>query len=83
MNKLDMESMDITNCNIEYIKNIFPSVVKEENNKLKIDFELLKQELNNYVIDDKKEKYQLTWPGKRNAINLANSKVNITYNLIM
>lgn len=78
MNKLDMESMDITNCNIEYIKNIFPSVVKEENNKLKIDFELLKQELNNYVIDDKKEKYQLTWPGKRNAINLANSKVNIT-----
>ena len=69
MNKLDMESKNIIDSNIEKLKELFPSCVQED----KIDFDMLKQELSSVVIDDKKEKYQLTWPGKKEAIVNANT----------
>lgn len=69
MNKLDMESKDIIDSNIEKLKELFPSCVQEG----KIDFDMLKQELSSVVIDDKKERYQLTWPGKKEAMVLANT----------
>lgn len=68
MNKMKMESKDIIDSNIEKLKELFPSCVQED----KIDFDMLKQELSSVLIDDKKEKYQLTWPGKTNSIKLAN-----------
>lgn len=74
MNKLDMESKDIIDSNIEKLKDLFPSCVQED----KIDFDMLKQELSTVVIDDKKEKYQLTWPGKKEAIVLSNERINKT-----
>lgn len=74
MNKLDMESKDIIDSNIEKLKEIFPSCVQED----KIDFDMLKQELSMDVIDDKKEKYQLTWPGKKEAVVLSNGRINKT-----
>ncbi len=69
MNKLDMESKNIIDSNIEKLKELFPSCVQED----KIDFDMLKQELSMVVIDAKKEKYQLTWPGKKEAIVNANT----------
>lgn len=74
MNKLDMESKDIIDSNIEKLKELFPSCIQED----KIDFDMLKQELSSVVIDDKKEKYQLTWPGKKEAIVLSNGRINKT-----
>ena len=74
MNKLDMESKNIIESNIEKLKELFPSCVQED----KIDFDMLKQELSSVVIDDKKEKYQLTWPGKTNSIKLANAPTSNT-----
>ena len=74
MNKLDMQSKDIINSNIEKIKELFPSVVSENG----IDFDLLKQELSSVIIDEKKEKYQLTWPGKKEAILNSNSPISKT-----
>lgn len=74
MNKMKMESKDIIDSNIEKLKELFPSCVQEE----KIDFDMLKQELSSVVIDDKKEKYQLTWPGKKGAIVLSNERINKT-----
>jgi len=74
MNKLDMESKNLVNDNIAKIESLFPNTITEG----KIDFEMLKQELSDYLIDEKKEKYQLTWPGKKNAILNANSKINKT-----
>lgn len=74
MNKLDMESMDIVDSNVEIIKNLFPNSVKEG----QIDFDALKQELSNDILDDKKEKYQILWPGKRDAIIKANTKTTNT-----
>ncbi len=72
--KLDMKSKNIINDNITRIGEIFPNVIKEG----KIDFDELKQELSNDLIDNSKEKYQLTWPGKRNAILEANKNINKT-----
>ncbi len=74
MNKLDMKSKDIVTENVSNIEKLFPNVVIEG----KIDFNALKQELSNDLIDDKKEKYQLTWVGKRNAIADANKEINKT-----
>lgn len=74
MNKLDMESKDIIDSNIEKLKELFPSCVQED----KIDFDMLKQELSSVIIDDKKEKYQLTWPGKKESIITGNRKTTNT-----
>lgn len=74
MNKLDMETVDIVNKNIEKIRELFPNVMNEG----KIDFEALKQELSNDLTDDRKESYQLFWAGKRQAILEANRPINKT-----
>ena len=64
MNKLDMESKNIVNENIQKISELFPNVIVESNDGKTIDFDLLKQELSKNIIEGVKEKYQLTWPGK-------------------
>ena len=74
MKKLDMSTTDIVNNNILKIGEMFPNVIDNG----MINFERLKQELSYYILDDKKEKYQLTWPGKNKAIVNANSKINKT-----
>ena len=78
--KLKMMSDDIIQENIDYIAERFPNglkEVKDENGKLtrKIDFDVLKQELSSVIIDDKQERYQMTWPDKKKSILLANSKI--------
>ena len=73
MNKLDMESKNIVNENIQKISELFPNVIVESNDGKTIDFDLLKQELSKYIVEGIKEKYQLTWPGKKEAIVNANT----------
>ena len=78
VNKLDMESVDMVDENIEKIGNLFPNVIVESENGKAVDFELLKQELSKVVVEGSKEKYQLTWPGKKEAILTANTPINKT-----
>ena len=78
MNKLDMESLNIIDENIEKIGNLFPNVIVESEKGKSIDFDLLKQELSNVLVDENKEKYQLAWPGKKEAILTANTPINKT-----
>lgn len=73
MNKLDMETVNITDENIARIGQLFPNVIVESENGKSIDFDLLKQELSNEIVEGAKEKYQLTWPGKKEAILNANT----------
>lgn len=73
MNKLDMKSENIVDDNIEYIREKFPNVVVESEKGYAIDFNALKQELSDVNVDETKEKYQLTWPGKKEAIVTANT----------
>lgn len=73
MNKLDMQSIDIVDKNIEKISELFPNVIVESANGKAINFELLKQELSKELVEGIKERYQLTWPGKKEAIVNANT----------
>ena len=81
--KLEMMSKDIIQENIDYIAKRFPNSLKEvkdDNGKLvrKIDFDILKQELSKVLIDEKQERYQMTWPDKKKSILLSNSRINAT-----
>ena len=78
MNKLDMKSENIIDDNIEYIREKFPNVVVESEKGYAIDFNVLKQELSDVIVDETKEKYQLTWPGKKEAIVTANTPTTKT-----
>lgn len=78
MNKLDMQSTDIVEDNVEKIAQFFPNAVVESDKGMAIDFNLLKQELSNDIVETGKEKYQLTWPGKKEAILNANTPINKT-----
>ena len=43
-----------------------------------VDFDKLKQEMSDMLIDDGEERYQMTWPNKRNAVLLANTPISAT-----
>lgn len=80
MDKLKMHSPDMTQQNIEKIQALFPNCVTESKGangelKLAIDFDQLKQELSNSIVEGPQERYQLNWPGKREAQLAANSAV--------
>ena len=64
VNKMNGESLNITEKNIERLKELFPEVLTDGN---KIDFELLKTVLGEEV-EDSHERYQFTWHGKKQAI---------------
>jgi len=70
--KLDMQSPDWVNKNSQFIAERFPNCVTETAEGIKVDFELLKQELSNDIIEGNKERYRLEWSGKREAIVTAN-----------
>ena len=70
--KLDMQSPNWVNKNSQFIAERFPNCVTETAEGIKVDFELLKQELSNDIIEGNKERYRLEWPGKREAIVTAN-----------
>lgn len=76
--KLDLQSTDITSLNIDKIAILFPNCVTETAEGKKIDFDLLKQELSNEIVEGNKERYRLEWPGKREAIVTANIPTNKT-----
>lgn len=82
MDKLEMKSVSVAQGNIEKIRQLFPDAVtemeKDGKTELAIDFDVLKQELNESLIDDGKERYQMTWPGKRQAVVLANTSTTDT-----
>lgn len=83
MEKLKMETKDLIKENIEKLAELFPNVITEakdeKGNLIKaVDFELLKQELSDRVVEGDRERYQLTWPGKKEAMLLANLPTNKT-----
>ena len=61
--RLTGESKDIVSDNISKLKELFPEIVTDD----KIDFDTLKKILGENI-DDSKERYSFTWPGKTQAI---------------
>lgn len=82
MDKLRMMSMDNVQMNVEKIQKLFPNavteVLRDGKPTLAIDFDVLKQELSAELIDDKEERYQMTWPDKKKSILLANTPISAT-----
>ena len=83
MEKLKMQTADMSERNIEMLGQMFPNCLTETINadgKLvrAIDFDKLRQELACEVVEGAEERYQFTWPDKRNAIRLANAPINKT-----
>ena len=72
MEKLDLQSPNLVNENVERLAALFPNCVTETAEGKAIDFDLLKQELNHAVVQGNKERYRLEWPGKKEAIVAAN-----------
>ena len=69
--------------NTQKIAQLFPNCVTERLGKdgkpeLAIDFEKLQAELSNDIIAKGEERYQFTWPDKRNAVRLANIPTTMT-----
>lgn len=80
MDSLKMHSKDIIEANIEKIAALFPNCITEatdEQGRLrkKIDFDLLRQELSREIVEGPQERYQLNWPGKRQALLTANAPI--------
>lgn len=79
MDKLKMHSINKVDENIEKIENLFPNCVTEAKVDGKItkvvDFDKLKQELSNFVVEGRDERYQFTWPNKKQSILLANAPI--------
>ena len=82
MDKLNMKTENITQENIEKIRGLFPNAVtevkKDGNVTLAVDFDVLKQELSESLIEAGQERYQMTWPDKRKSVLLANSAISAT-----
>lgn len=83
MDKLEMQSKNLVDENIDFIAKRFPNCVTEamnENGKLTklVDFDLLKQELSKDIVEGNDERYTLNWAGKKQAILTANSPINAT-----
>ena len=83
MEKMKMHSPNLTQENIAYIRDRFPGCVTEvqgKDGKLKpaIDFDQLRQELSESIVEGAQERYHLDWPGKREALLTANTSITKT-----
>ena len=82
MEKMRMESVDMTAQNIDKIAALFPNCItetKDENGHLKkaVNFDLLRQMLSDEVLEGD-ESYEFTWVGKKSAIVEANKPIRKT-----
>ena len=80
MEKLKMHSPNLTQDNIVHIRDLFPGCVTEAKGKdgsvkLAVDFDQLRQELAESIVEGPQERYHLNWPGKREALLAANAPI--------
>ena len=80
MEKLKMHSPNLTQDNIARIRDLFPGCVTEAKGedgsvKLAVDFDQLRQELAESIVEGPQERYHLNWPGKREALLTANAPI--------
>ena len=82
MDNLKMHSLDGVQRNIELIGELFPNAITEvkRNGKVKhaIDFDVLRQELSDSIVEGREERYQFTWPDKKKAMLAANAPITAT-----
>ena len=84
MEKLKMHSPNLTDENVAKIRALFPSCVTEAkdekgNVRLAVDFDQLRQELSDHVVEGAQERYHPSWPGKRDPHFAANAPIGKTF----
>ena len=84
MDKLKMHSPNLSQDNIAKIRALFPGCVTEASDeatgevRLAVDFDQLRQELSDHIVEGPQERYRLDWPGKKEALALANAPITKT-----
>lgn len=82
MDTLKMHSLDGVQRNIDLIGKLFPNAITEvkRNGKVEhaIDFDVLRQELSDSIVEGREERYQFTWPDKKKAMLAANAPITAT-----
>ena len=77
-----MHSLDGVQRNIELIGKLFPNAITEVKRDGKvehaIDFDVLRQELSDSIVEGREERYQFTWPDKKKAMLAANAPITAT-----
>ena len=83
MQKLKLHSPDLTQSHIDKLAamaDLFPNCITESRDasgqlKRSVDFDQLRQELSGCIVEGPQERYQLNWPGKREALLTANAPI--------
>ncbi|MBC6416492.1 MAG: site-specific DNA-methyltransferase, partial [Rhodospirillales bacterium] len=81
MDKPKMHSPDPIQDRIAKLRALFPGCVTEAQDgaagtlRLAVDFDRLRQELSGHIVEGPQERYRLDWPGKREALALANAPI--------
>lgn len=82
MDNLKMHSLDGVQRNIELIGKLFPNAITEVKRDGKvehaIDFDVLRQELSDSIVEGREERYQFSWPDKKKAMLAANAPITAT-----
>lgn len=83
MEKMKMQTGDVANENFLKLAALFPNAVTEtidENGEVvrAIDKDILMQEISTRVVEGNEERYQFTWPDKRQAMRLASTPIAAT-----
>lgn len=78
MDKLKMRSPDLTQDSVAKLRDLFPECVTEAKNETGsvrsvVNFDLLRQALSDVLVEGPSERFQLDWPGKREALLAAHS----------
>lgn len=81
--KMDLQTPNFSNENVEKLAALFPNCVTEKKNdkgeiEKAIDFDLLRQEFSENIVEGPQERYSLNWPGKRQALATANTPITKT-----
>lgn len=83
MDKLKMQTANKADEKFKKLAEMFPNAVTEtidENGEVVrvIDKDVLMQEISCKVVEGREERYQFTWPDKKNSVLLANAPINKT-----
>ena len=88
MDKLKLETKNLAEEKFKKLAELFPNAITEtivgqdeEGNNIidrAIDADILRQEIADYVIEGREERYEFTWPDKKKSMLFANAPINKT-----
>lgn len=81
--KLSLESFDPVQGNLAQLAQLLPNCITETRDaqdkiKYAVDWDLLRQTLSSDLVEGPQERYRLDWPGKRQSLVEANTRIDKT-----